>query len=139
MLQKFVNLIALVQTIIALPPDDYDEVNAKVQEYEAAKQDIKTFHGDSELAHAQVVGELDKLVKTARAATVDLNEVDSIVQEQDDNKPEEGDETAEDLVAKNSAAQLRELAAKEEVEIAGLTTKDDIAAAIIKKRNAAQG
>jgi hypothetical protein len=95
MLQRLVNLVALVQAIMATDPDNYDEITVKVKEYDTAKEEIAQFHGDDALAHPQAIAALDSLVKTARAASVDLNEVDTIVRDQDEAAAPASEETGE--------------------------------------------
>lgn len=135
MLQKIVSLIALVATIINIDPDDFDEINDRVKEYNAAKDDLRTFHGDTEMASAEVIAELDKAVAAARVA---VPGDESLIEDQDaaagESDEGSGAETSESLVEGNTREALVALAGKEGVDIEGATTKMDIATRIVADR-----
>lgn len=142
MIPKLLNLIALVATLIKTDPDNFDEINAQIEKYEAAKAELRTMHGDHDMAHADVVTALDEAVLAARTARPDFDP-EALIADQDEARAESGGsgsstsaETAEELVEGNTREALVALAAKEGVDIDGATTKADIAARIVATRSA---
>lgn len=97
MKQLFLQLLAMLLALARTPPEEEESIAKQQNLIQRKKDEIKTFHGDSELASPEAFEAYDDLAKVGASSTPDPEyaEVPDLPDEDGDGTPDEQEQAAD--------------------------------------------